>query len=206
MKQRKSLDTSFRHPKVYALYKKLLASHGPQYWWPAGTSYEVIIGAILTQNTSWTNVEKAIHNLKDKGLLHPKKILELNKTQLANLIRSSGYYNQKAERLRKVTRAFLKIKNKANKLGILELRNYFLSVKGIGNETADSIVLYAFNKRTFVIDAYTKRFCKAECDLILKEYDEYKDYFESSLPDSLKVYQEYHALIVEWGKRNLGRK
>ena len=186
--------------KVFSLYKKLLKEYGPQNWWPADSQYEVIVGALLTQNTNWKNVEKAIQNLKREKVLTPKKILNLNLNKLKTLIRPAGFFNQKAPRLKLLTKKYLELKNE--KLSLEKLRKEFLSVKGVGKETADSILLYAFNKPIFVIDAYTKRFCKFYSLFEGKDYDEYRELFENNLPKSHKIYNEFHALIVEWGKRN----
>ncbi|MCK4319548.1 endonuclease [Candidatus Micrarchaeota archaeon] len=180
-------------------YKKLLKRYGKQNWWPAESDFEVVVGALLTQNTNWKNVEKAILNLKSKGKLTPNLILNLKKEELAELIRPAGYYNQKAERLGLLTKAHLKAKSSWN---ILKLREHFLSVKGVGKETADSILLYGFHKPIFVIDAYTRRFCKHYSIFEAKEYDEYRLFFESNLPKDVNLYKEYHALIVAWGKEN----
>ncbi|MDD5022923.1 MAG: endonuclease, partial [Candidatus ainarchaeum sp.] len=144
--------------KLLSLYNSLLKKYGKQNWWPAETEYEIVVGALLTQNTNWRNVEKSIINLKKNNSLHPEKILKLNSNKLKELIKPSGFYNQKAPRLKELTKKYSSIKNK--KLSIEKLREELLSVKGVGKETADSIILYAFNKPIFVIDAYTKRFCK----------------------------------------------
>ena len=185
--------------KIYSLYKKLLKQYEKQNWWPAKTKYEVVVGAILTQNTSWRNVEKALENLRKEKALNAKKILGMDLRKLKKLIRPSGFYNQKAKRLKDVTKKYLKLKNG---MSVEELRKELLSVKGIGKETADSIILYAFEKPIFVIDAYTRRFCKKFGLFEGKEYDEYREFFESNLPKDVELYKEYHALIVEWGKRN----
>jgi len=169
-------------------------------WWPAETPFEVMVGAILTQNTNWRNVEKAIINLKEANTLDPQTILETPNIRLEMLVRSSGFYRQKAERLKSATHMWVELQNK--KMGTIALRNRWLSVKGIGKETADSICLYAFNRPIFVIDAYTRRFCDHHKLFHAKEYDDYRLFFESNLPRSVPLYKEYHALIVEWGKRN----
>jgi len=180
------------------LYNSLLAEYGKQNWWPADSKYEVVIGAILTQNTNWNNVEKALNNLRKENLLSPKEILKIPNSELEILIRPSGFYKQKAERLKLATKKWIEIYN--SKIETINLRNELLSLKGIGKETADSIILYAMDRRIFVIDAYTKRFCKVKLNLEFKEYDDYRDFFEKNLPRELELYKEYHALIVEWGK------
>ena len=180
------------------LYRKLLADYGHQHWWPAETQYEVVVGAVLTQNTNWKNVERAIANLKKEKALNEKTILKINIGRLQTLIRPSGFYKQKAERLKLATRKWMETRN--SKLGTMELREEWLSVKGIGKETADSILLYAMDRPVFVIDAYTRRFCKKHLKKEFKEYDHYRKFFEKNLPQDVGLYKEYHALIVEWGK------
>lgn len=189
-----------RNPELLKLYRELLTEHGPQDWWPAESPYEVMVGAILTQNTNWRNVERAIGNLKEEDLLEPNRILETENGKLETLIRSSGYYRQKAERLKLASRKWIELKTGNRKLETMELRNQWLSVKGIGPETADSILLYAYGRRVFVIDAYTRRFCEHFNLFKGKKYDEYQKFFESNLPRDVELYKEYHALIVEWGK------
>ncbi|MBU0532609.1 endonuclease [Candidatus Micrarchaeota archaeon] len=201
--------------KLLTLYNNLLEEYGKQQWWrqesqlscapcsksrtsgPADSPYEVVVGAILTQNTNWKNVEKAITNLKKASRISPEKILKIPDSKLETLIRPSGFYRQKAERLKLATKKWLTINSK---LEILELREEWLSVKGIGKETADTILLYAMNKPIFVIDAYTRRFCKINLNKEFKEYDDYRIFFEKNLPKDLDLYKEYHALIVQWGK------
>jgi len=198
--------------KIISAYEKLLSQFGHKIrnlktqnsghetvtWWPADSDYEVVVGAILTQNTNWKNVEKAIANLKKENKLTEQEILAIKLESLEHLIRPSGFYKQKAERLKLATKKWLELQD--NRLTINELRTELLSVKGIGKETADSIVLYAFHKPIFVIDAYTRRFCKQFFDFEAKDYDEYRVLFESSLPKDVNLFKEYHALIVEWGK------
>ncbi|NYZ74337.1 endonuclease [Candidatus Micrarchaeota archaeon] len=182
--------------KFHSIYKSLLSEFGPQQWWPADSQYEVVVGALLTQNTNWKNVEKAIANLKKAKALAPQKILRLEKSELEQLIKPSGFYRQKAARLKLLTEKFIEIKRR----NALPSREELLSVKGVGKETADSILLYAFDLPYFVIDSYTKRFCAHHKLFNGKEYDDYREFFESSLPRSVPLYKEYHALIVEWGK------
>lgn len=191
-----------RENRVYALYKSLLKKYGKQNWWPAETPYEVVVGAILTQNTNWKNVEKAIKNLKENQLLNYDSIITIDKEYLESLIKPSGFYKQKAQRLKDFSKVWKKVveNNLHKKYSLTELRNLFLSVKGIGKETADSILLYALNKPIFVIDAYTKHFCNYYSLYSGKEYDDYRLFFEQNLPKDIEVYKEYHALIVKWGK------
>ena len=186
------------------LYRKLLKRYGHQHWWPADTQYEVVIGAILTQNTSWGNVEKALDNLRRKDALGEKAILEMPLAELEELIRPSRYFRQKAERLKLTTEKWLELRG--SRKSTMELRKEWLTVKGIGKETADAILLYAMDRPIFVIDTYTRRFCKAELGKEFREYDDYREFFESVIPKDLELYKEYHALIVEWGKENSGKK
>jgi endonuclease III related protein len=184
--------------KLLSLYDRMLAEYGPQGWWPADSPYEVMIGAILTQNTNWRNVERAIANLKAAGRLSPESMMKMKKAKLEALIRPSGFYRQKAERLKLASEKWMELQRR----GAADPRNEWLSVKGIGKETADSILLYAFDLPFFVVDSYTRRFCAHHRLCEFDDYDDYKEYFESRLPRSVSLYKEYHALIVEWGKRN----
>ena len=187
------------------MYKVLLDAFGPQNWWPAKTAFEVCVGAVLTQNTNWKNVERAIMNLRRNRLLTPSAIRGVRQDRLARAIRSSGYYNQKAKRLKIFARWFdcslgNRFKN-AKGIPTSRLRDKLLAIPGIGPETADSILLYAFGRPTFVVDAYTRRL--VERHNMLPEdasYDEIKLLFESSLKKSPKIYNEFHALIVRLGK------
>ncbi|OHB52399.1 MAG: endonuclease [Planctomycetes bacterium GWF2_39_10] len=187
------------------IYQKMLDTLGPRQWWPGETPFEVVIGAILTQNTNWSNVEKAIKNLKQAGKLTPKGIHELNVTELAQLIRPSGFFNVKAKRVKAfVNWLFSKYDGKLPRMfaqDLQTLRSDLLAVKGIGPETADSILLYAGNLPTFVVDAYTYRIFSRH-ELIPEEstYDEIKSLFEENLPKDVKLFNEYHALLVNIGK------
>ena len=192
-------------------YKNLFQTYGPQKWWPVlhpqNAQFEISIGAILTQNTAWTNVEKALTNLYKNNLLLLEAIKTAPKSKLAKAIKPAGYFNQKAIKLKKFVK-FLEAEGgfkKLAKLQVPELRKKLLGIWGIGPETADSIILYAFNKPSFVIDTYTKRLL-AKSGIKFKTYDEYKKYFESRLPKNVKMWNEYHALIVRWGKGHAGRK
>ncbi|MCM8782711.1 MAG: endonuclease III domain-containing protein [Candidatus Omnitrophica bacterium] len=187
------------------IYKRLHNRFGSQNWWPGESQFEVIVGAILTQNTAWSNVEKAIKNLKREGLLSPKTLSKIKTSRLSRLIRPSGYYNIKAKRLRNFI-DFLKTRYRGNlsklfKIETQTLRNALLNIKGVGPETADSILLYAGNKPVFVIDSYTKRIFSRH-RLIHKNdtYMQIQDFFMSNLPKNTKLYNEYHALIVKVGK------
>ncbi len=186
--------------KISKVYDRLHKQFGRQRWWPTvskNKKFEVVIGAVLTQNTSWKNVEKAILNLNDAGLIDAEKLAEVNVKKLAGLIRPAGYYNQKAERLKIIARFFLENKNPT--------RDELLGVKGIGPETADSILLYAYNKPFFVIDAYTRRIMKriGYCE---DSYEGLQRLFEKNLPKSYKIFNEYHALLVELAKIHCRKK
>jgi endonuclease-3 related protein len=187
------------------IYNLLLKRFGPQHWWPGDTPFEVIIGAILTQNTNWTNVEKAIANLKKAKVLTPEKLHAIDTAKLAELIRPAGYYNIKAARLKNFLNWFFE--NYAGNLKNLDvvpadrLREQLLSIKGIGLETADSILLYALDQPVFVVDAYTARIAGRHHLIDAGAgYDEIKELFESRLPSDVKLFNEYHALFVRLGK------
>lgn len=190
---------------ILKIYRKMFDALGPQRWWPGETPFEVVIGAILTQNTNWSNVEKAIRNLKAAGRLSPEGIHELNVTELAQLIRPSGFFNVKARRVKTfINWLFSRYEGSLSKMFAQDLeilRDDLLSVKGIGPETADSILLYAGNFPTFVVDAYTHRIFSRH-GFIPEEstYDEMKSFFEGNLPKDVKLYNEYHALLVNIGK------
>lgn len=188
-----------------AMYARLFKAFGPQQWWPAQTQFEVIVGAILTQNTNWGNVKKALDNLKQSKLLSPQALKNISQPKLASLIRPAGYFNVKAKRLKNFISFLFKEYNGRLKKMIQEdeqtLRQKLLNVNGIGPETADSILLYAFSKPVFVVDTYTKRILYRH-NLI----DEGADYhavqamFMESLNHDAKIFNEYHALIVRVGK------
>jgi len=187
------------------IYDRLYRRFGPQHWWPGETPFEIIVGAILTQNTNWGNVEKAIGNLKKNNLLTPEKLFKLDITELAEYIRPAGYYNIKAGRLKSfLNRLFEKFDGSLERLDSLStdrLREELLSIKGIGPETADSICLYAFNKPIFVVDAYTGRILGRH--RLLEPgagYEDIRLLFESALPREVALYNEYHALLVRLGK------
>lgn len=187
------------------IYQKMFDALGPRQWWPGETPFEVVIGAILTQNTNWSNVEKAIKNLKTAGKLSPEGIYELSVTELAKLIRPSGFFNVKAKRVKAfINWLFSRYEGNLSKMfdqDLQILRGELLSVKGIGPETADSILLYAGNMPTFVVDAYTHRIFSRH-ELIPEEstYDDMKSFFEENLPKDVQLFNEYHALLVNIGK------
>jgi len=195
--------------QLMEIYNILYSHFGPQGWWPAHSKgekrkFEICIGAILTQNTAWANVEKAIINLKNHGLLDIGKIRSADEKKLAGLIKSSGYYNQKAKRLKRFAAFVYKKHGSLSKFFLLDaekLRQELLQLNGIGPETADSIMLYSAQKPVFVIDAYTKRifnrlgFCRENV-----YYDDLQKLFMQSLPPDISLFSEYHALIVEHAK------
>ena len=192
------------HP-LLDVYRRLLHAYGPQNWWPGDSPFEIIVGAILTQATSWTNVEKAINNLKQARLLSPQGLKDVPTGELAALIRPSGYFNVKARRLK----AFINHlwdNHDGNLDAMLDadapaLRQELLSINGIGEETADDILLYAANKPNFVIDAYTRRILErlgANGDA--SSYADYQQLFHQSLPADARLFNEYHALLVQHGK------
>lgn len=194
------------------IYGKLFRSFGPQGWWPGGTPLEIAIGAILTQNTAWSNVEKAINNLKHaRAISSPSSIYRMRHGRLATLIRPAGYYNVKARRLKNFF-DFL-FESYGGKIAAMakspteKLRRELLDVNGIGPETCDSILLYAFSRPVFVVDAYTKRIfsrhklCRADAG-----YDGLQKQFMENLPKDAGLFNEYHALIVRLGKEHCRTK
>lgn len=191
--------------KLESIYRKLYKAFGPQHWWPGDTPFEVAVGAILTQNTNWGNVEKAIANLKKEGVLSARRLHELPVERLAQLIRPAGYFNVKAGRLK----AFLDFlmenyKGSLQKMrsgDVYKLREELLSVNGIGPETADSILLYALEKPVFVIDAYTKRILSRHDIMGHDEpYAKFQELFHSAIKRDVRLFNEFHALLVMTGK------
>jgi endonuclease-3 related protein len=191
--------------KLRQIYEQLFARFGRQYWWPGETKDEIIAGAILTQNTNWQNVEKALNNLKVANSMTLGKMHGLERDRLAELIRPAGYYNIKAKRLKNFLEWFFE--RSGGDVGVLEkistetFREELLGVNGIGKETADSILLYAFERPVFVVDAYTYRIAvrhqliEQECD-----YEQLRSLFEDNLESDVKLFNEFHALIVRAGK------
>ncbi|WP_407355083.1 endonuclease III domain-containing protein [Methanolobus sp. WCC5] len=187
------------------VYDLLLNELGPQYWWPAQTPFEVVVGAVLTQQTKWTNVEKAIHDLKAHGLLEVEALAEADSGLIEELVKCCGFYRQKASRIKEIAAFFAEnAMETVFSMPVEDLRRVMLSLRGVGDETADSIVLYAAGKPKFVIDAYTTRMLK--CIGIKGNYQELQRMFENSLPEDVGIYKEYHALIVEYSKAFCGRK
>lgn len=200
------------------IYQKLFFAYGSQGWWPITPKgeakprygigiqtplhrFEIAVGAILTQNTAWGNAEKAIAALHDEQFLAPEKILAATHKKIARLVHSAGYFNQKAERLKILAKFFLS--TDITKEEVTSLRTKLLGLKGIGPETADSIILYAAEKPVFVIDAYTKRiFSRMGYHDEDANYDNWQQLFHSALPQDTQLFNEYHALIVEHAKRS----
>ncbi|MCE5200922.1 MAG: endonuclease III domain-containing protein [Synergistaceae bacterium] len=193
--------------KLLYIYETLLAYYGELHWWPARTPYEIMVGAVLTQNTAWGNVEKAIANFG--GDLSPESISEMPTEELAKVIRPAGSFNQKAGYLKAVTSWYADYGydvSAVQKQPFDKLRSELLSIKGVGQETADSILLYAFSCPTFVVDAYTNRLCSRYPIEAGKSYAAMKASFEDALPKSAEVYNNFHALIVINAKEHCRKK
>jgi endonuclease-3 related protein len=191
--------------KVYEIYEILLNHFGPQEWWPGETPFEVMVGAVLTQNTNWGNVSKAIGNLKREDLLSFNKMHDLPVELLAEKIKPAGYFNLKARRLKNllnfISEEYFGSLEDMFGEDTLNLREKIMTVKGIGPETADSILLYAGNKPVFVVDTYTHRIFSRHNVIAEEEgYYEIQEYFTLSLPEDVELFNEYHALIVRLGK------
>lgn len=184
--------------KLIEIYKRLLQFFGKQYWWPADSQDEVIIGAILTQNTSWQNVEKAIENLKKANLCSLDKIRNVSENIIEDLIKPSGFYRQKSIYLKEISHFFKDFNEKS--IDTENFRKKLLKVKGVGLETADSILLYAFSRPIFVVDAYTKRLIERKRLFYSQKYNKIQQFFMQNLPHDVELFKEYHALIVKLGK------
>ncbi len=190
------------------IYDALYANYGPQHWWPADTTFEVMVGAILTQNTAWSNVEKAIANLRKNNCLTARRLVDTPPEQLAQWLKPSGYFNIKARRLQNYCRWYLAQGEweQLNTRTTPELRQALLSVNGVGPETADDILLYAFERPVFVIDAYTRRlFSRLEIIQKNEDYESLRIRFENALKPvgkhHTRLFNEYHALIVHHTKQ-----
>ncbi|MBI3696081.1 MAG: endonuclease III domain-containing protein [Acidobacteria bacterium] len=190
-----------------SFYRVLSQHFGPQHWWPGDTTFEILVGAILTQNTAWTNVEKAIANLKQAGALRVRAMGALAEGELAELIRPSGYYNQKAQKLK----AFLDYLQRRHggslrrmfRVPTQQLRQELLAIHGIGEETADSILLYGGNHPIFVVDAYTRRILERHQMIPAPaSYQQIQEVFHRQVAPSAPVYNEFHALLVQTGKQH----
>ncbi len=189
--------------RIRHAYRTLLAHHGPQHWWPAETPFEVMVGAVLVQNTAWTNVERAVANLRDAGALDANALLALPEAELARRIRPAGYFNVKARRLRNLV-AWYRDRGGMERLkywSTARLREALLAVHGVGRETADDILLYAFHRPVFVIDAYTRRLYERlgvmDGDA---DYESMRTMTEAALSSRVRDMNEWHALIVAHAK------
>jgi endonuclease-3 related protein len=192
---------------LVAIYKPLLTHYGNPNWWPARTPYEVIVGAVLTQNTAWGNVEKAIANFRDN--LTPERVIETDFDELTELIRPAGFFNQKARYLKAATEWFQRYRFEVSAVRrepLGKVRAELLSVMGVGPETADSILLYAFGFPSFVVDAYTVRLCGRYPIDAGQGYEAVKSYFEANLPKNVEIYNNFHALIVVNAKEHCRKK
>ncbi len=184
------------------LYRHLLQALGPQHWWPGDSAFEIALGALLTQNTAWRNVEQALRNLRNRGWLQPEAVATAPLEELEQLLRPSGYYRQKARRARDLARWWLAHGGEEGlrSLPTETLRRELLRLKGIGPETADSILLYAFHRPVFVVDAYTRRILSRHGFPLPPDYEGLRKFMEDQLPRSVPLYQEFHALLVAVGK------
>jgi len=192
------------------IYRRLLTAYGPQHWWPADSTLEVIVGAVLTQNTNWRAVEKAIARIKDRGLLSIPALHQTPVDELSHLVRPAGYFRLKARRLKNLVDLlageYAGDLERMGKLPTGHLRDKLLAVNGIGPETADSILLYAFHRPVFVVDAYTLRFMTRHRLILPKAaYGELQGLFMEHLPPDEAIFNEYHALLVQVGKRHCRR-
>jgi endonuclease-3 related protein len=193
--------------QLLSIYETLLAHYGAPAWWPARTPFEVMVGAVLTQNTAWGNVEKAIANFGED--LSPEAVLNADLAALAETIRPAGFFHQKAGYLKSVTAWYAHYDcdvPTVRREPLSKLRAELLSTKGVGQETADSILLYAFGFPTFVVDAYTVRLCGRYPIEVGKGYAAVKAYFEDRLPQSAEIYNNFHALIVINAKEHCRKK
>ncbi len=197
--------------RLLGIFSLLLTRYGPRHWWPAESPFEVCVGAILTQNTNWGNVEKAITNLKREGLLTPEALRDVPVKRLAEVIRPAGFFNVKSRRLRDfVGYLFAKYGGSLDRMFNGDwrlLREELLRVPGIGPETCDSILLYAGGKPSFVIDAYTIRlFSRLGIVSEKAEYETVRTLFMDNLPPDAELFNEYHALIVQHGKEHCRKR
>lgn len=197
--------------RLTEIYDLLYERFGPQEWWPGDGRFEIIVGAILTQNTNWRNVEKALQNLRSLKLLGPEQIHRLQRDELARLIRPAGYYNVKAGRLKSFMGwLFENYDGDLDAVAEMDgrrLREELLSIKGIGPETADSIALYAFEKPVFVVDAYTARIVSRHLLIEAQaDYESLQRLFEDNLAADTVLFNEYHALLVRCGKEYCRRR
>ena len=206
MKQQHHKESQTVGRRLFDIYNRLLVFYGPQHWWPAEEPFEVMVGAILTQSTAWRNVEKAIANLKAAGALSPAALRRLSLSEIAALIRPSGYYNAKSRKLKALAEwlggSYGDDIARMATQGTEKLRRQLLSVYGVGPETADSIILYVANQPVFVIDAYTRRIIdRLGLAPGQESYRAYQTLFMNNLPGDAKLFNEYHALLVQVGKK-----
>lgn len=205
--QRDSLSKPLRQrrSRLLKIFGRLSEAFGPQHWWPADGAFEVVVGAILTQNAAWTNVEKAIENLRSAGCLTPEALHRINAKELARLLRPCGYFNIKAKRLKSFVHFLWKDYRGDIKTLLKEeparLRRKLLGIKGVGPETADSILLYGGGFPWFVVDAYTRRIFSRH-GFVAEDihYEPLQEFFMETLPRDPRLFNEYHALIVKLGK------
>jgi len=193
------------------IYDRLFAAYGPQHWWPGDTPFEVMIGAVLVQNTAWQNVRKAIDNLRRHDLMEPHGLFAVSAEELEELIRPAGYFRLKARRLRNLLALLVQRYDGSLpamfRTPLAELRRELLEINGIGPETADSILLYAGGMPTFVVDTYTHRVLARHGRIGFDvDYYQLKDHFESGLPEDVRLYNEYHALLVRVGKEHCRKR
>jgi len=190
--------------RIKSVYQTLHKAYGTQQWWPADSRFEIMVGAVLTQNTAWRNVELAFNNFKQTYSFLAESIFESSHEQLASWIKPSGYFNIKAKRLRNFCQWYVEqgVYDALKHLRTNSLRQRLLTVNGIGPETADDIILYAFSRKVFVIDAYTRRiFSRLEISDADIGYERLREIFEKALgKEQVKLFNEYHALIVMHGK------
>lgn len=193
--------------RLLKIFYTLLDTLGKRHWWPGESVLEIIVGAVLTQNTAWKNVEKAIDNLKSRNLLTIEALYNIDIKDLSDIIKPSGFFNIKGRRLKNLIKVLYEkydgSTENLEKVETDELRRVLLHINGIGKETADSILLYAFNRPVFVVDAYTKRFLKnhtppliTDKDITDDSYDSIQRFFMNHLPLDVYIYNEYHALLV----------
>jgi endonuclease III related protein len=192
-------------PPLLDAYNRMLAAFGPQRWWPGDSPFEIIVGAVLVQNTAWRNVERAIDNLREAGVMQPQALYALPQEELAELIRPAGYYQVKAKRLQNLLRFIVDdyggSLDAMFRTSLPTLREQLLAIHGIGPETADAILLYAGGLPTFVVDTYTHRVLARHGWIDYDaDYHQIKELFESELPADAPMYNEYHALLVRIGK------
>lgn len=199
--------------RIWCGYASLLQLYGRQAWWPcrSGWRWEIVAGAILTQNCAWRNVERALEALSAAASMTPEAILTMPEEDLGMLIRPAGFWRQKATYLKSMAAFVLEHDATLAALSdqeetVRHWRRRLLSVRGVGRETADDILLYAYGLPVFVIDAYTRRFCERELDVDGSlSYDALQAMFQEALPRDIEVYRQYHALVVEWGKQQKSR-